>query len=100
MTKNEFRSNAAFVSEFNELLQSSAALRAAVIIMKDGMIIADADDRDPEIVSVRKLSRIEGRTECVQDFLELATPLPQPPVAIPETWAPEDTPDYSKNPPS
>jgi hypothetical protein len=91
MTEADLRSNAAIVDDVRAIF-GNPSFQAVIIMLKDSAPVADANDADDPIVSVRKLSRIDGYNECLLRLFAAATPLPQPPVAIPETWAPEDHP--------
>lgn len=88
MTETDFRSNAGFVDRVREVF-NDPVIQALLIMLKDSTPIADALDADPEIVSVRKLSRIDGYDECLMRLFAASTLLPPKNVQITETWEPE-----------
>ncbi len=85
MTEADFRSNTGLIDYMRSRF-SEAEMQSALIVLKDSAPVADALDSDPEIVSVRRLSRIDGYNECLLRLFALATPLPPPPVQLEETW--------------
>ena len=91
MTETDFRGNAGYVDRMREIF-ADPVYQAFLIMLTDSAPRQDASDTDPDIVSVRLLSRIGGYNDCLLLHYAAATPLPKQPAAIPETWAPEDHP--------
>lgn len=89
MTESDFRSNPAFVDRMREIF-SDPVYQAFLIMLKDSAPIFDALDADPEIVSVRRLSKLAGYDECMSRHFAASLPLQKPPAQIPETWEPAE----------
>lgn len=92
MTEQDFRANAPAVTEWSGLLKTNGVIQSLMLMLIDSAPREDAQDSDPEIVSVRRLSRIEGFHECLRLLYAAATPLPAPPVHLEETWEREEQP--------
>jgi hypothetical protein len=89
MTEAAFRSNDGYVDRMREIF-ADPVYQAFLIMLKDSAPIEDALDSDPEIVSVRRLSKLAGYDECLSRHFAASIPLLKPPERIPETWAPEE----------
>lgn len=92
MTEADFRSSGSFVDRMREIF-ADPIFQAALITLKDSEADDDvALDSEPEIVSVRMLSRKAGYAACLARLFALATPLPQKPIQLEETWEAETPP--------
>lgn len=80
MTVEEFRSNPILVAAMRDLLRGDGitptVLAQAVVAIQGAKPTEDAKDRDPEIVSVRKLSKIAQHDEVINLLLSCAEPMP------------------------
>ncbi len=80
MTLREFRSNPVLVAAMRELIgvsgQEPTVLAQAIVAVQSDRLILDAKDDQPDIVSVRLLSRAAERQDVISDLLSCAEPLP------------------------
>lgn len=82
MTTNEFRSNPVLVGALKSLLTGDngtpSVLAQAIVAVQNEKPSPDVHEDSPEIVSVRRSSRIAGYEESLELLLLCAEPLPQP----------------------
>ena len=83
MTIDEFRSNPVLVGAMRALLQTvdgnPSVLAQAIVAVQNERPMFDAKDDDPEIVSVRRLSRSFQHDEVLNLLLSCGEPLPVAP---------------------
>ncbi len=83
MTLREFRSNPVLVAAMRELIgvtgQEPTVLAQAIVAVQSDRLILDAKDDQPDIVSVRLLSRAAERQDVISDLLSCAEPLQEQP---------------------
>lgn len=84
MTVSEFRSNSILVGALKELLTSNgdgnpSVLARAIVAVQNEKPSSIVDESSPEIVSVRRSSRIAGFEESLELLLSCAEPMPVPP---------------------
>lgn len=83
MTVNEFRSNPVLTKALKELLSSNgdgnpSILARAIVAVQNEKPSNIVNESAPEIVSVRRSSRIAGYDESLELLLSCAEPLPAP----------------------
>lgn len=79
MTEEAFRTDTDRVKELRTVL-ANPILQEALLVIHDSKAIVDAADGSDPLASVRKLSRLAGRGEVIQELYVLATPIvPQQP---------------------
>lgn len=74
MTSDELRADPDFRLRMAEIFADKFFTQALICLQSEGAW-ADAKDEDPEIVSVRILSRMKGREQFIQELLNLSIPL-------------------------
>jgi hypothetical protein len=82
LTLDQFRSNPVLVGAMRELIHGDGSnptvlAQAIVAIQAEGLTV-DARDHEPELVSVRRLSRMTERQVVISDLLSCADPMPPP----------------------
>jgi hypothetical protein len=77
MTEHDYRSSE-LRKELARIMEEPALLQALAII-KAGADGVDAGDSEPEIVSVRRLSRRAATESAVASLFRMTTPAPKPP---------------------
>ena len=95
MTVHDFRSNGVLVGALKELLKSNgdgnpSVLARAIVAVQNEKPSSIVDESSPEIVSVRRSSRIAGFEESLDLLLSCAEPLP--------AQAPEEVATFGVNP--
>src|SRR5437762_11955642 len=84
MNVYEFRSNPVLVGAMRNLLRGDGVtptvLAQAIVAVQGEKPTQDAGEREPEIVSVRRLSKIAQHEEVITLLLSCAEPLPEPEV--------------------
>jgi hypothetical protein len=80
MTVEEFRSNPVLVGAMRDLIKGDGTnptvLAQAIVAVQNEKPSRDAKDNEPEIVSVRRLSRIAQHDEVINLLLSCGEPLP------------------------
>lgn len=84
MTVAEFRSNPVLVTELKKLLTSNgdgnpSVLARAIVAVQNEKPSNIVEESSPEIVSVRRSSRIAGFDESLELLLSCSEPMPEPP---------------------
>lgn len=84
MNVTDFRSNPILVAALKELLVSNgdgnpSVLARAIVAVQNERPSPRVDESSPEIVSVRRSSKIEGFDESLELLLSCAEPMPEPP---------------------
>jgi len=79
---DEFRSNPVLVGAMRELIKGDGSaptvLAQAIVAVQNEKPLGDAADGDPEIASVRRLSRIAQHDEVISLLLSCGEPMPIP----------------------
>lgn len=98
MTSDEFRQDANRVDELRKVL-ANPILQEALLVIHDSRSVIDAPETATELASVRRLSKLAGRSEVIRELFEMSTPLteakptPMPDFGVkekpPEGWSAE-----------
>lgn len=99
MNALEFRSNSDYRLALADVLSNEVFQQAVAIITADDIGRDSLVDADP-IVSVRILSQRVGREQAFGLLQELTMPIPETPVAPPETFGTKHTIDEFDQPTS
>ncbi len=82
MTVNDFRSNPVLVGALKALLNGDngtpSVLAQAIVAVQNEKPLSNVNEGQPEIASVRRLSRIAGYEESLELLLSCAEPMPVP----------------------
>lgn len=98
MNALEFRNNSDYRIALADVLSNEVFQQAVAIITADDIGRDSLVDADP-IVSVRILSQRVGREQAFGLLQELTMPIPETPIAPPETFGTKHTIDEFDQPP-
>lgn len=90
MTILQFRSNSIYTARLREIL-SDETFQLALMTLRDSNTPLESSDEDaePEVASVRRLSRVAGFNNAIATLLDMGQPTTPPPQEEEPTYEPE-----------